>query len=116
MAPNQVYIGSKDRPIEPGRQYTFYNAHTLEKTGEATVTEAVKTEDQGVTDSFWNCLNKDGCLTCDTVPWLVTLDRDLQISELEVLDSIEVELHSAFCHTGIHAEIRETNAREACEI
>ena len=90
VSPNQLYIGSKDREIVPGRQFTFYNAYTMEKTGEAIVTEAVRNEDKEVTDAFWDALKKADLLTWDTVPFFVTLDRDLQISELEMLDGNEV--------------------------
>ena len=90
ISPNQLYIGSKDSEIVPGRQFTFYNAYTMEKTGEAIVTEAARNEDKEVTDAFWDALKKAGLQTWETVPFFVTLDRDLQISELEMLDSNEV--------------------------
>ena len=92
MAPNQVYIGIKDSPVEPGKQVTFYGAYTLDKTGDAIITEAVKNEDEAINQAFWDALKKAECLTWDVIPYLVTLDRDIKISELEVVDSAQVSL------------------------
>lgn len=92
MAPNKVYLGLKDSPAEPGMQLTFYGAYTMDKSGEATVTEAVRNEDDAINQAFWDALKKAECLTWDVVPWLITLDRDIQISELEVVDSVQASL------------------------
>ena len=80
----------KDTPIEPGKEFTFFGAYSLEKSGTATVVEAVKNEDEGITHAFWDALKKAQCLTWDVVPWLVTLDQDIKISELEVVDISQV--------------------------
>ena len=88
-----MYVCVKDSPtIKPGKQFTFYGAYTMEKTGEATVVEAVKNEDEAINTAFRDALKKAATLTWEdtVVPWLVTLDRDLEISELEVLDCPQV--------------------------
>ena len=90
VSANQVYVGMKDSAVETGKQLTFYGAYTLDKTGEATVVEAVRNEDEGINHEFWDALKKAQCLTWDVVPWLVTLDKDIKISELEVVDSAQV--------------------------
>jgi len=90
VAPNQVYIARKEGEVTPGMQYTFYGAYTMERTGEAAVVDAVLNEDEGVTHEFWEAMGKAQVLTWDKVPYLVTLDRDIRISELEVLDYKQV--------------------------
>ena len=93
-----MYVGVKDSDPEPGKQLIFYGAYTMEKTGEATVVEAVKNEDKGITKAFWDALKKAECLTWDVVPWLVTLDRDIHISELEVLDCQQARIPTSWIH------------------
>ena len=92
VAPNKVYLGIKDRPAEPGMQLNFYGAYTMEKTGEATITEVARNEDVAINQAFWDALNKAHCLTWNVVPWLITLDRDIKISELEVVDTAQASL------------------------
>ena len=83
-------MGYKDGSLDPGKECTFYGAYTLEKSGEATIVEAVKNEDESITKAFWDALKKAGILTWDTVPFLVTLDQEVQISELDIADSKQV--------------------------
>ena len=73
--------------MEPGKELTFYNAYTLEKSGQAVVVKAVETKDEQITHAFWETLKKANILTWDVVPQFITLDRDVQISELEMVDS-----------------------------
>ena len=43
-----------------------------------------------MTQQFWEALGKAQILTWDCVPYLVTLDRNVCISELEIADSRQV--------------------------
>jgi hypothetical protein len=95
-----VYVARKEGEITPGMQYTFYAAYTMERTGEATVVEAVLNEDEQVNREFWGALENAQVLTWDKVPYLVTLDRDLQISELEVVDYKQVCPHCSVDFAG----------------
>jgi phosphoribosylaminoimidazole carboxylase (NCAIR synthetase) len=95
VAPNQIYVARKVDAVTPGMELTFYSAYTMDLTGEATVVAAVLNDDEAVTHQLWEALQKAQILTWDVVPYLVTLDRDLQISELEIVDYKQV------CPAGI---------------
>lgn len=128
VAPNKMYICVKDSPeMRPGKQFEFYGAYTMEKTGEGTVVEAVKNEDESINQAFWDALKKAAVLTWEdtVIPWLVTLDRDIQISELEVLDCPQVSCrppHSKDFHkhlsclsVGLHETWKQAEVILPCD-
>lgn len=88
-----MFVGFANDPPKPGKQLTFYNNYTLEETGSATVTHSKKNEDKAVNQEFWAELKKASVLTWDCIPYLVTLDRDVAISALELVDCPQVRRH-----------------------
>lgn len=90
MAPNQAYLAVRTSPIEPGKHFTFYNAYTMEKSGEAGIVDSVRNEDEGINQGFWDALKAAQNLTWDIVPHLVTFDRDIDFPELQIADCKEV--------------------------